>query len=439
MTKKIPAIKSNIGNWTYYTTSLSFNTISQIVDKMSDELYQSDSLKKALQRNITENYKNIEQYILSQKERFFNAIVLAIYDGQPQWMQVDLDLENETFYNFGFLVLNGKEHIFPIDGQHRVEGIKSALKNELNKDTYKDEKIPVVFIGHVNTEEGIQKSRRLFNTLNRYAKPVSQSDIIILEEDDVSAITTRFLIEDTKNVTLFKGKRVDDSLQKAINSANKISFTSLIAFYECNVEIQKYYFKNKFLGTDEYNEYKEQYYPNTKLVSFNEFKRYRPKKEVLNKFINFTEEYWNYFQNSLPCIQNYLNSNDEKPAENFRNSTDGGNILFRPIGILPFIEASLKLMEKNDSINIKNVFKLFVDKIEFIISEKPWKNVLWSPQDSTMLSPTKPFIRNLLIYQIDKNILTEHELNNLKINYSKYTSFNGDLNNTTLQDLIEME
>lgn len=438
MNKTIPAIKSSIGDWTYYTTSLSFKEVSQLVDKMTDEIYQSSSLKEALQRNITDNYMFIEQYIESQPERFFNSLVLAIYDGEPKWIQVELDLEEEIFHNVGFLKLSGNEHIFPVDGQHRVEGIKAVLKKPANQGKFENEKIPVVFIGHKKTKTGMERSRRLFNTLNRYAKPVSQSDIVILDEDDVGAITTRFLIEETTEVNLFKGNRLDDSLQKAINVTNKKAFTSLIALYECNEVIMKFYFKKHFINDEKYKEYKEKYFSNkTKDINYDNFKRYRPEKETLDKFMKFAESYWKKFENSFECIKEYLASKEESPASKYRQQDVGGNILFRPIGIVPFVEATLKLVEKNDAITIDDAFVIFHDKVQFSISEIPWKNVIWSPQDKTMLSAPKAFIRNMFLYllKID-NILTEYENESLKEKYAKFIAYGHNISDKTLEELF---
>ena len=74
---------------------------------------------------------------------------------------------------------SGQEKIFPVDGQHRVEGIRAAL---LEKEDLGSETISVMLIGHQNTAEGREKSRRIFSTLNRYVKPVRLGDIIALDE-----------------------------------------------------------------------------------------------------------------------------------------------------------------------------------------------------------------------------------------------------------------
>lgn len=183
---KYPAIRSYIGDWVYYVSTMSFKDVASFVKRVDDELHHSELLKDLLQRSITNNYKSIANYIKTQQERFFNALVLAVYDGDPLWHEVKLEYEDGSeFYNLGVLELSGDEKIFPIDGQHRVEGIKSVVGET---DDFNDEQIPVIFVSHKTDEAGMQRSRRLFSTLNRYAKPVSMRDIIALDEDDVVAI-----------------------------------------------------------------------------------------------------------------------------------------------------------------------------------------------------------------------------------------------------------
>jgi len=191
---KIPAIRAQIGTWVYYISTLSFEQVSRYVRKVDDELHKSELLREMLQRAITDNYKGIADYIVQQEERFFNALVLAVYDGDPQWREVRLEYgdDGEAFYDLGILDLRGDEKIFPIDGQHRSESIKKVLNEN---DGYGNEKIPVIFIGHKKDDDGMKRARRMFSTLNRYAKKVSLRDIIALDEDDVVAIACRELMD----------------------------------------------------------------------------------------------------------------------------------------------------------------------------------------------------------------------------------------------------
>ena len=145
---KIPVIRGSIGNWIYYTGVMNFKQIADKITTSINEMYETSCLDEVLQRVLTENYQSIKNYILKDDERFFNAIIIAIYNGNPQWLEVEFDNEESEFTNLGFLKLSGEEVLFPVDGQHRVAGIKAAIKENpyMGK-----EQVPVIFIAHSNT------------------------------------------------------------------------------------------------------------------------------------------------------------------------------------------------------------------------------------------------------------------------------------------------
>ncbi len=162
---------------------------------------------------------------------------MGIFDGQPYWQELNItkNTENiegydENMYKYfsetmGFLTLNGKESIFAIDGQHRAVGIREAVNKNLN--ILKDE-IPVVFVAHKMTIEGNIRTRRLFSTLNRYAKPVDKSEIIALSEDDNCAIIVRDLID---NFELFSDMILVNK-SPSINPSNNTAFTNIRTLYD---------------------------------------------------------------------------------------------------------------------------------------------------------------------------------------------------------------
>lgn len=55
---KLPAIRSKMGIWMYYVSSLSLKQVATYVRPINDELHKSDLLSQMIQRSITENYKN---------------------------------------------------------------------------------------------------------------------------------------------------------------------------------------------------------------------------------------------------------------------------------------------------------------------------------------------------------------------------------------------
>lgn len=171
---KIPAIRGKIGTTIYYSANLTFQQIHDLVKKVDSELHTSNSLKEVLQRSLTDNYVKIKDYIVNRNDHFFDSLVLAVYDGDPKWTEIRYELNNEQFSNVGLLEFTGQEKIFPVDGQHRVEGIKAAI---IQKPEIATETINVMLIGHSNTPEGMERSRRIFSTLNRYVKPVRLGDL----------------------------------------------------------------------------------------------------------------------------------------------------------------------------------------------------------------------------------------------------------------------
>lgn len=419
----IPAIRGYIGTLIYYTATFTFKQIAERVKSVDNELlHNSQSLNEQLQRALTDNHKSIKDYILTQKEHFFNALVLAVYDGDPKWNELDLEFQGNRYYSMGFLRLNGEEKIFPVDGQHRVEGIKEALKENPK---LKDEEISVIFIGHHNTQKGKEKTRRIFSTLNRYAKPVSQGDIIALDEDDIVAITTRELLE---NYPLFMNDnvRIDKKNSKAVADNDDKSFTSLITLYDTNKIIYTYY--------KSYRDDLRKLYSNKKIV---EFLKYRPQQQEIEDFYAYLQNFWNLFTETFPGVKDYvLNSKDTKAAINYRNKETGGLLYFRPVALPQLIKAifETQLRLHNNLSEIMNIFS----QIEMCISKEPWINLLWDAKSQTMVMKYKTNISQMLIYLFKKNLLTKKEKETLMKNYAKANDCDIDVTKQILLNMPSM-
>src|SRR5207253_1326319 len=131
----------------------------------------------------------------------------------------------------GILTLEGTEKLFAIDGQHRVAGVEKAVEENAELG---GEEVCVIFVAGViaekrsEDEQGFERTRRLFTTLNRYAKPVSKRDIIALDEDDVIAITTRELVE---KLPMFRNK-ISVKKTKSLSVSDRSSLTTIVAIYD---------------------------------------------------------------------------------------------------------------------------------------------------------------------------------------------------------------
>jgi DNA sulfur modification protein DndB len=397
----IPAIRGILGDIVYYTSSFTFKQIAERVKKIDQELHTSTSLKDQLQRSLTKNYESITDYILSQKEHFFNALVLAVYDGDPVWNEIEVGFKGEDYYNMGFLRLNGEEKIFPVDGQHRVEGIKDAIKKSPELE---DETIAVILIGHHKDKEGMEKTRRIFSTLNRYAKPVSTGDIIALDEDDTVAIVTRNMLE---SFPLFMNENISDEKKtKAIVEKDTKSFTSLIKLYETNKIVYKYY---------------TSFRDNTKRIhsstEIDKFLKFRPKQEDIDDFEKYLTEFWELFINSFEGMKEYVASTEKDAAAKYRNRENGGLLYFRPVALPQLVTAILETCFRF-KVTLADSMSAY-SQLEMCISKAPWVKVLWDAESRTMIMKNKTLVRPLLMFMYDRSVLNAKELESLRIRYAK--------------------
>ena len=420
---KIPAIRANIGDWVYYVSTMKFSDVAKYVKRVDNELHKSTLLKEMLQRTITENYKSIANYIRTQEERFFNALVLAVYDGEPTWHEVRLEYDNgDEFYDLGILELTGEEKIFPVDGQHRVEGIKEVIASTHE---YDDEQIPVIFIGHRTDSAGMQRSRRLFSTLNRYAKPVSMRDIIALDEDDIIAIVSRDLID---THPLFSNERLLDSKGKSIPESNRTAFTTIITFYECNQQLLWILLNDR----DVFNAKGEKARGSAKI---REYIRRRPSDSEIQTFRKICFDFWDAVSTSFDDISSYLRSGAD--ASNYRNQ-EGGNILFRPVALLPFVKASVrKYLNENEDLSFAELFSTFPAYL-LQMNQPIWRWVIWNPDKGTMIMGNKKLIDKIILYYWDCSLLNNKDLSNLKSELKSLRQLNSlDDVDALLQDTQE--
>ena len=405
---KIPVIRGRIGSWLYYTGTMTFEQISNNVTASINELYNASCLDELLQRELTSNYDSIKNYLLKEEDRFFNAIILAIFDGDPQWLEVEFKGDEQGYTNVGFLQFTGNETIFPVDGQHRVAGIKEAI---IVNAELKEEQVPVIFIAHDSSDTGRKRTRKLFSTLNRRAKPVGPNENIALDEDDVCSIITRDLIQ---SVPLFMKDNVINSLGKAIPKTNGSALTSLITLYQCVECIVKWQLsKEKIIGK-----------------KYAEYLLYRPTDEKIESLHAIVLSIIQAFINNTTVIKEYLADISDKRAVKYRNA-GGGNLLFRPIAITEYFNAAITLI--NHEYTYDEAFSKLNDS-PLNLSDNPWKGFLWD--GSKMINRvSRPTIRDLLVYMADKIILSAPEYQKMLKTYSASMNINEEAANEILQAL----
>ncbi len=403
----LPALRAHMGDWVYYVTIMKLSDIGNRIH-YAEELYESPKLRDLLQREIkSKRAKEIADYLLKNEQRFFNSLIVGVYGGEPKWLEInvkeisDKELPLNEQGILGYLELSGKETLFALDGQHRISGIKEALrKNKKSISGLDNEEISVIFIGHKTTQEGKERTRRLFTTLNRNAKRVTLSETIALDEDDICAILTRRLVE---NFRLFKNDKISLTKGSSLSKGDYQSFTNIVSLYKCLNEILVVYLlKKKILGSKK---------------KWRDFKKLRASDEVLKNSETFLIELWEEIIKNCNELVTYIENfekNKIDPAKEFRNN-DGGSILFRPIGIQIYFQTVSILYQYDD--NLKEAIKR-VSKIDRNLNNDVWNDVIWDSRGNKILygKENKDLARYLALYVLG------FDLNRIRYSESKLKS-----------------
>ena len=191
---QIPAFFATVGDWRYYICVMTYAQVANQVN-FQYELDTNRDLARIMQRGITDRTEDIRQYLLKNDHRFLGALVVAVWGGDPRFQEMELTDPSALAPNLdegiGVLIFDGTQQYFALDGQHRLRAIKDAVrqKPDLGK-----EKIAVLIVPHFDSEEGRERTRRLFTNINRTAKPTTKAENIAIDEDDGFAILTRQVI-----------------------------------------------------------------------------------------------------------------------------------------------------------------------------------------------------------------------------------------------------
>lgn len=192
-----------MGDWIYYSSFMTAEQISNWILQAKD-IRESPTLNERIQRSLKERrLTDLSKYLTNVKSRFFNSIIIGVFDGIPEWIEFNLEKGLEKF-NFsdqhieniedslGIMIFQGNEQMFAIDGQHRVEGIKEAYKNQknsllLDKDnSIFEDQFPVIFLAHLDNEAGKKRTRKLFSDINKNAKQVAKKEKNTFEWEEVN-------------------------------------------------------------------------------------------------------------------------------------------------------------------------------------------------------------------------------------------------------------
>lgn len=388
-----PALRGVMGDWVYYTCLIDLPTFAERVD-YADDIHTSTQLSDMIQRQLQENRADeIAEYLQTQSERLFNSLVVATYGGNPNWHALSrvnrpgdsveelANLTEDTLASIGFLTLRGDERLFAIDGQHRLAGIKKAVTQGLSQDDPVDQ-LPVVFVAHKTDQIGLQRTRRLFTTLNKTAKPVSKGDTIALDEDDVMALSVRWLVDEEGD--LFRGERVAFVANNNLPTSNQSSLTTIGNLYD----ILSIFFSRA----------------NTKLKKGkSDLAKKRPADAELHAYFVFARDIFVQLREHFHELEEFFSAEDTTPVvRRYRNT----NALFRPVGLEAFATVISRL---STTMPLADGFSLAA-KLPRALADPPYSGLMWNPTRRTVSNRHKVTVRELLLYMLGCSSLTPQQL-----------------------------
>lgn len=376
----LPALRAKFGDWWYYVTTMTFGQVAGAIQPVN-KIHEKKELTTWIQREIKDERKQeIADYLTKQPQRFFNALVVGIYGGEPAWFPVavgespnlkEIIVKERERTAFGLLSLSGAEDIFAIDGQHRVEGIKLALTE---KPDLEAEEQCVIFVSHHTTASGRERTRRLFSTLNKYAKPVSKAELIALSEDDSFAIVTRRFIDGYEGLS---ANFVPFTKTAAIPNGDDTSVTTVVALYDLVREIS---FPAGHKGR--------------KAAEVGP-----PQTEKVEEIYQQSAAFWDALKANVPEIRKVCASKPEDKLVARYRTSEGGHLLFRPAGMHAFVRATRIMVDRG--IPLPQAVKR-LSRAPMQLSEAPWKDVLWKSSTSTMLVKYGKLATNIFLHCADE-------------------------------------
>lgn len=383
---QLPAIKGIIGDWVYYQTVIPFKELITRIDN-DHSIREYSTLDDHLQRDLSKRSKKIAEYLIREDTRFFNSAIIGLFGGQPIWYNFDfapsaipeMALPEGLLDTIGILELSGTEKLFSIDGQHRIDGIKQAIKKDSSR--FKFDELPVIIIAHTDDKDGKIRTRRLFSEINTKAVRVSGlDDLITNEENPVDINARRFYAE-------FESFKRDSFIQ--LSAASNISpdakeFTTILNIKEVNKALYARFYKHL---------------------------DYRPKKEIIDSLYQITVVFWTEAINKIPKYKSVFI--DASNLVNDYRSNDGGSMLFRPIGIRLLSEGYTEwLTEKGNTEGFWENFSAIDDDL----NSKYWKDVIWDNATKKIKAKTS---HKFLIQYLKYLLGLEADLQYLKEEYNK--------------------
>lgn len=426
-----PCIVGQMGSTKYYETTMRAQELTNSVRPAREtDDWASASIDERIQRevNMTRIRQTIVPYLAQHPDRFFGSFIVLVEKGAIEFEKLsDLVGELPAAYrraseNIGFLTID-KGELIALDGQHRLLSFREVITGGAQEGPFAsavaDDEVCVLFIEF----ESAQKTRRIFNKVNRNAKPTGRSDNIITSEDDGFAIVTRRLLDRELDAPL-SAQEIDGVPQELVNwTSNTLSrsstrLTTISAVYETVTDILTHHGYRGFSEKDN---------------------PVAPDEKLQESAYEVAAEWWHKLL-TLDALKNALNNLSSIPDVRF-SSTNSNTLLLRPVGQVALVKGLILAIERSrGSLSLDEAISR-ANRVDWSASPASfWRDVIVRA-DGRMIARKEAYelAAQLLAYLIADEYISEEDKKSLWQDWNQMRGRNwwDDLDEVSAEQLPE--
>ena len=415
-----PCIVGRMGSTTYYETTMTGRELAHTVRPAKEtDGWASAGIEERMQREFNMNRirTSLVPYLAQQKDRFFGSILVLVEGNSLEFEPLEQIITQnlpaayrDSAERLGFVTINEGEHI-ALDGQHRLLAFREVITSGENLGEFAsqvgEDEVCVLLLEF----EDKKKTRRIFNNVNRHAKPTGRSDNIITSEDDGVAIVTRWLLDQDRDAPL-ASREIDGKDSELVNwtsntlGQNSRHLTTISTVYETAKSILKLH---QFEGFD---------------MAKNPV---APQPDVLDRAYATVAEWWD----KILTLDVFANALDDLTAikEPRFDPTHPHTLLLRPVGQVALVEGLARAIERSDGQLTLTEALRRANRINWSCTpESMWRDTIVRA-DGRMVArkEARELAADLIAYLIGAEFMTEEQRHGL---WDRWSSARGnDLSN----------
>lgn len=400
-----------MGSTTYYETTMTARELTNSVRPAREtDSWASASIDERIQRDVNKKrvLSTIVPYLAQHPDRFFGSFVVLVPPGSIEFEPLANLVEKlpaayrNSSSNMGYLTID-KGELIALDGQHRLLAFREVIQGGPGLGPLwaqvGDDEVCVLLL----EEETPQKTRRIFNKLNRHAKPTGRADNIITSEDDGYALVTRRLLDADLNAP-FANRVVNDQMYEPVNwTSNTLSnkswhLTTISALYES---------VNDILSFEGYRGFSEKENP------------VAPNEELLSTAYEKVAAWWESAL-TLDAYQSALRDPASIPNARF-DSEHKHTLLLRPVGQIALVKGMVAALESaQGGLNLDQVVDR-INQLDFSCApSSAWRDTIVRA-DGRMVARKESYelAARLIAYVIAADFMSEEAKHSLWEDWNK--------------------